>query len=290
MSPLTCLNKANMPDLILNLSRPLAFIDLETTGVNVGHDRIVEISILKVMPNGSTDSFTRRINPTIPIPASVTAIHGITDADVKDEPTFAKLGGQISAFLKDCDLAGYNSNKFDIPLLMEEFLRCGIDFDIKGRKMVDVQNIFHKMEPRTLSAAYRFYCGRELENAHSAEADIRATYEVLLAQIARYKGCMVDDRETKSQVEFGNTAAVLHQISFQHRNADFAGHIVFDESGRETFNFGKYKGQAVSDIFQKEPSYYDWMMKSEFPLYTKKIITAIKLRGFNRGSNNLFGK
>ena len=267
----------------------MAFIDLETTGVNVGHDRIVEISILKVHPDGKKEVFTRRVNPTLPIPAFATAIHGITDEDVKNEPTFAQWGGQIAALLKDCDLAGYNSNKFDIPLLVEEFLRAGIDFEIRGRRLVDVQNIFHKMEPRTLAAAYKFYCGKELIHAHSAEADIEATYEVLLAQVKRYSGMDVEDKENKQTIVFGNTPANLHQISFQHRNADFAGHIVFDEKGRETFNFGKYKGQPVSDIFRKEPSYYDWMMKSEFPLYTKKIITAIKLRDFNKGMNNLGG-
>ncbi|HQI51150.1 MAG TPA: 3'-5' exonuclease [Bacteroidales bacterium] len=270
----------------LKLTKPLAFIDLETTGLNVGHDRIVEISILKVYPDGTTKSYTRRINPTIPIPAEVTRIHGITDDDVKHEPEFSSLGAEIAQFIKDCDLAGYNSNKFDIPLLMEEFLRTGIEFDLKGRKLIDVQNIFHKMEPRNLEAAYRFYCNKDLVNAHSAEADIQATYEILLAQIERYAGKEVEMTQDSSPLLFDNTTSTLHQLSFHHKNVDFAGHIIYNEQGKEVFNFGKYKGKSVEEIFRKEPSYYDWMMKAEFPLYTKKIIAAIKLRGFNKGRNN----
>lgn len=271
----------------LRLTRPLAVIDLETTGVNVGHDRIVEISIVKVYPDGSRETFTQRINPEMPIPAYSTAVHGITDEDVKDAPTFAQVGHKIAQMLRDCDLAGFNSNKFDFPLLVEEFLRAGIEFEIKGRRLIDVQNIFHKMEPRTLKAAYKFYCGTELENAHSAEADALATYEVLLAQVERYQGMEVEDRENRTRIIFENTPASLHQVSFVHRNADLVGHIVYDDQGREVFNFGKYKGQPVEEIFAKEPAYYDWMMKAEFPLYTKKIITAIKLRGFNKGMSNL---
>ncbi len=271
----------------LRLTRPLAIVDLETTGVNVGHDRIVEISIVKVYPNGNREIFTQLINPGIPIPPASTAIHGITDEDVKDAPSFAEVGSKIAQILRDCDLAGFNSNKFDFPLLVEEFLRVGIDFEIKGRRMIDVQNIFHKMEPRTLKAAYKFYCGSDFENAHSAEADALATYEVLLAQVERYQGLEVDDRENRTKIIFDNTPSSLHQISFVHRNADLVGHIVFDEKGQEIFNFGKYKGQSVEEIFAKEPAYYDWMMKAEFPLYTKKIITAIKLRGFNKGSTHI---
>lgn len=271
----------------LRLTRPLAIVDLETTGVNVGHDRIVEISIVKVYPDGSREVFTQRINPTIPIPPFSTAIHGISDEDVKDAPTFAEIGHKIAQMLRDCDLAGFNSNKFDFPLLVEEFLRAGIDFEIKGRRMIDVQNIFHKMEPRTLKAAYKFYCGAELENAHSAEADALATYEVLLAQVDRYQGIEVEDKENNATITFDNTTTSLHQVSYMLRNVDLAGHIVYDDKGREVFNFGKYKGQPVEEVFLKEPSYYDWMMKAEFPLYTKKIITAIKLRGFNKGMNNM---
>lgn len=271
----------------LRLTRPLAIIDLETTGVNVGHDRIVEISIVKVFPDGSRETFTQRINPEMPIPPHSTAVHGITDDDVKDAPTFAQVGHKIAQILRDCDLAGFNSNKFDFPLLVEEFLRAGIEFEIKGRRLIDVQNIFHKMEPRTLKAAYKFYCGTELENAHSAEADALATYEVLLAQVERYQGMEVEDRENRTRIIFENTPASLHQVSFVHRNADLVGHIVYNDQGREVFNFGKYKGQPVEEIFAKEPAYYDWMMKAEFPLYTKKVITAIKLRGFNKGMSNL---
>lgn len=271
----------------LRLTRPLAIIDLETTGVNVGHDRIVEISIVKVYPDGNRETFTQRINPEMPIPPYSTAIHGISDEDVKDAPTFAQVGHKIAQILRDCDLAGFNSNKFDFPLLVEEFLRAGIEFEIKGRRLIDVQNIFHKMEPRTLKAAYKFYCGTELENAHSAEADALATYEVLLAQVERYQGMEVEDRENRTRIIFENTPASLHQVSFVHRNADLVGHIVYDDQGREVFNFGKYKGQPVEEIFAKEPAYYDWMMKAEFPLYTKKIITAIKLRGFNKGMSSL---
>ena len=269
----------------LRLTRPLAIVDLETTGVNVGHDRIVEISIVKVYPDGTREIFTQRINPGIPIPPASTAIHGISDEDVKDAPTFAEVGHKIAHILRDCDLAGFNSNKFDFPLLVEEFLRADIEFELKGRRMIDVQNIFHRMEPRTLKAAYKFYCGTELENAHNAEADALATYEVLLAQVERYQGLEVEDRENQATVIFDNTTASLHQISFVHRNADLVGHIVYDDKGREVFNFGKYKGQSVEEIFAKEPSYYDWMMKAEFPLYTKKVITAIKLRGFGKGLN-----
>ncbi|HAL65658.1 MAG: DNA polymerase III epsilon subunit-like 3'-5' exonuclease [Bacteroidetes bacterium 38_7] len=271
----------------LKLTRPLAFIDLETTGLNIGHDRIVEISILKLHPDGNTETYTRRINPTIPIPAEVTRIHGITDEDVKNEPTFSNLAPEIAKFLKDCDLAGYNSNKFDVPMLMEEFLRAGIEFPLTGKKLIDVQNIFHKMEPRNLEAAYKFYCNRDLVNAHSAEADITATFEILLAQIERYAGKEVNTSENSHPVLFDNTVSSLHQISFQHKNADFAGHIIYNEQGKEVFNFGKYKGKVVEEIFRKEPSYCDWMMKADFPLYTKKIITAIKLRGFNKGRNDL---
>lgn len=270
----------------LNLTRPLAFIDLETTGVNVGHDRIVELSILKMKPDGSREVLTKRVNPTIPIPEHVIAIHGITNEAVKDEPSFAELAKSVANFLKDCDLAGYNSNKFDIPLLMEEFLRAEVDFDLKNRKLIDVQNIFHKMEPRTLAAAYKFYCQKELVNAHSAEADISATYEVLLAQLEKYQDVELEDKKGNKYKPVANNVSALHDFSFRNNNADLAGHIIFNDQNIETFNFGKYKGKGVEEIFAKEPSYYDWMMKSEFPLYTKKVITAIKLRGFNKGSIN----
>lgn len=249
----------------LKLNRPLAFIDLETTGVNVGSDRIVEISVLKLLPNGEKEVKTKRINPTIPIPKDATAIHGISNEDVKDAPTFKAIAKNLANYLEGCDLAGYNSNKFDIPLLVEEFLRAEIEFEVKGRSLVDVQNIFHQMEQRTLTAAYKFYCNKSLENAHSAEADITATWEVLEAQIERYP-------DLKNDVNF------LHEFSSRGNSADLAGRIVFNKEGVEVFNFGKHAGKPVEEVFRKEPSYYNWMMDGDFPLYTKKVITAIKLR------------
>jgi len=271
----------------LNLSRPLAFFDLETTGINVTKDRIVEISILKAEPNGKTETKTLRINPTIPIPPVVTAIHGITDDDVKDCPTFKEVAPMLAHFLLNCDLAGYNSNKFDIPLLIEEFLRADTDFDINGRRLVDVQNIFHKMESRTLSAAYKFYCHKELIGAHGAQADTLATYEILKAQLDRYQNVEYTDSKGGNSCPIVNDIKALHEFSYNSKNADLAGHIVFNDNGLEIFNFGKHKGSLVSEIFKKEPSYYDWMMKAEFPLSTKKVITAIKLRGFNNNSVNV---
>lgn len=268
----------------LNLTKPLAIFDLETTGTNVGSDKIVEISIIKIHPDGREETLTRRINPGVPIPPEVTAIHGITDEDVKNEPTFAQLAPVLTQFLTNCDMGGYNSNKFDIPLLVEEFLRAGVDFDLKGRRFVDVQNIFHKMEPRTLKAAYKFYCNKDIINAHSAEADTRATYEILLSQIERYQGVEITDKDGRSSVPIVNDIRQLHEFSFHNRNADLAGHIIYNDKNQEIFNFGKYKGKSVEEVFTQEPSYYDWMMKAEFPLYTKKIITAIKLRGFNKSS------
>jgi len=250
----------------LNLTKPIAFIDLETTGINVASDRIVELSVLKIFPDGTKEVKTKRLNPTIPIPKEVSAIHGIFDADVKDAPTFKAISKNLAQFLEHCDLAGYNSNKFDIPLLAEEFLRAEIDFDIKGRRLIDVQNIFHQMEQRTLSAAYKFYCMKDLENAHSAEADITATYEILEAQLERYD-------------LLKNDMTYLHEFSSRSKNADLVGRIIFNAKGEEVFNFGKHKDKPVADIFKSEPSYYHWMMDGDFPLYTKKIITAIRLRG-----------
>jgi len=268
----------------LNLTKPLAVFDLETTGTNVGSDRIVEISIIKIHPDNKEEVMTRRINPGIPIPAEVTAIHGISDEDVKNEPGFAELAPTLNQFLNNCDLGGYNSNKFDIPLLVEEFLRTGIDFDLKGRRFVDVQNIFHKMEPRTLKAAYRFYCNRDLDNAHSAEADTRATYEILLSQLDRYEDAEYTSNDGKISKPIVNDIKALHEFSFHNRNADLVGHLIYNQKNQEIFNFGKYKGKSVEEVFNNEPSYYDWMMKSDFPLSTKKVITAIKLRGFNKSS------
>ncbi len=253
----------------LNLLKPIAFFDLETTGVNVGSDRIVEIAILKVFPDGNKETLTQRINPTISIPNSSSEIHGIYDKDVKEMPTFAQMAHKFLTFLDNCDLAGFNSNKFDVPLLAEEFLRCEIDFDLRGRRLIDVQNIYHIMEPRTLSGAFKFYCEKDLINAHAAEADIHATFEVLEAQLSKYP-------DLKNDVNF------LSEFSARTKNADLAGRIIFNEQGIEVFNFGKHKDKSVEEVFKKESSYYDWMMNGDFPLYTKKIITSIRLRSFNK--------
>lgn len=267
--------------MALNITRPIAFIDLETTGVNVGSDRIVEISVLKLMPDGTKEVKTKRINPTIPIPLQSSEVHGIYDEDVKDAPTFKAIANNLFRFLDDCDLAGYNSNKFDVPLLVEEFLRAGVDFEIKGRRLIDVQNIFHIMEQRTLVAAYRFYCNKELENAHSAEADIIATYEVLEAQLKKYENTEVIDKKGNKTIPVKNDIDALHELSSRNDCADLAGRIIYNEKGIEVFNFGKHKDKPVEEIFKKEPSYYQWMMDGDFPLYTKKIITGIRLRGMN---------
>ena len=255
----------------LNLKNPIVFFDLETTGINIATDRIVEISILKINTDGTEESKTFRINPEMPIPKKASDIHGILDADVADAPTFKEVARQLAAFMEGCDIAGYNSNKFDIPLLAEEFIRAEVNFDMTKRKFIDVQTIFHKMEKRTLEAAYQFYCDKNLDDAHSAEADTRATYEVLKAQLDRYKNL-------KNDIEW------LSKFSAHNNNADFAGRIIFNDKGEEVFNFGKYKGQKVTDVLEKDPGYYGWMMNGDFPLFTKKVLTNIKLRNaFNKG-------
>ncbi len=265
----------------LNLTKPIIFFDLETTGVQVGHDHIVEICLHKVLPDGQTDTRVERIRPvdangqTVHIPEQTTAVHGITDADVADKPSFPELAPNLLQYIGDADLAGYNSNKFDVPLLVEEFLRAGIDFDLSCRRCVDVQNIFHQMEQRTLVAAYRFYCDKELENAHSAAADTIATYEVLMAQLDRYQGVDFKDRSGHVSQPVVNDIAALSAFTANSQWADLVGHIGFDKEHREIFNFGKHKGESVEAVFEKEPSYYDWMMKSDFPLSTKRLITAI---------------
>ena len=265
----------------LNLSKPLIFFDLETTGVQVGHDHIVEICLLKVLPGGQTDTRVERIRPvdangqTVHIPEQTTAVHGITDADVADKPSFPELAQSLLEYIGDADLAGYNSNKFDVPLLVEEFLRAGIDFDLKNRRLVDVQNIFHQMEQRTLVAAYKFYCQKDLENAHSAAADTIATYEVLQAQLDRYQGVGYKDRSGKVTQPVVNDIDALSRFTANSQWADLVGHIGYDAQHREVFNFGKPKGLPVEQVFEQEPSYYDWMMKSDFPLSTKKLITEI---------------
>ena len=249
----------------LNLKRPIIFFDLETTGTDTSRDRIVEISMVKIAPDGEKTIKTRRINPQMPIPAQATEIHHISDEDVKDCPTFKQIAKSLKEFMEGSDFGGFNSNRFDLPLLVEEFLRAEVDVDFRRRRYIDVQNIFHKKEERTLVAAYRFYCNKDLDAAHSAEADTLATYEVLLSQLERY-----DD--LKNDVEF------LAEYSSRGAAADFAGRIAYNDKEQEIFTFGKYKGQVVSEVFNTDPSYYDWMMKGDFPQYTKKIITEIKLR------------
>ena len=266
----------------LNLKKPIAFFDIESTGINVASDRIVEISILKINTDGTEEVKTKRINPEMPIPIESSLIHGIYDEDIKDEPTFKQIAKGLAQFLENCDLGGYNSNKFDIPLLMEEFLRVEVDFDISKRKMVDVQNIFHQMEQRTLKAAYRFYCDKDLTNAHSAEADIRATYEVLLSQIERYENTEMTDKKGETSVPVKNDIEALHVFTQMQKNVDFAGTIVYNAKGEEVFNFGKHKGKTVEEVFRTEPSYYDWMQNGMFPLYTKKKLTELRFKLFNK--------
>jgi DNA polymerase-3 subunit epsilon len=253
----------------LNLKKPLVIFDLETTGVNIAFDRIVELSALKVLPDGQEEWLTLRINPGIPISPEATKVHGITDADVANAPHFKDVARKIASFLEGCDLAGFNSMKFDIPILCEEFLRVNVDFNPARHRYVDVQVIFHKKEQRTLSAAYKFYCHRELENAHSAKADTTATYEILKAQLDRYP-------------DLENDIEKLSVFSAFNNNADLAGRIVFNEQGIEVFNFGKHKGKPVEQVLKEEPSYYSWMMNGDFPLNTKQVLTAIKLRSFGK--------
>ena len=249
----------------LNLKNPIVFFDLETTGVNITSDRIVEISYLKVFPNGNEVSRTMRINPEMHIPEQASEVHGIYDDDVKDCPTFKQVAKDVANDFEGADIAGFNSNRFDVPLLAEEFLRAGVDLDMTRRKFIDVQVIFHKMEQRTLSAAMKFYCGKELEGAHSADADTRATYEVLQAQLDRYD-------------ELQNDIAWLSEFSSHTRNVDFAGRIVYDDKGVEVFNFGKYKGIPVVEVLRRDPGYYSWMMQGDFSLNTKQVLTRIKLK------------
>lgn len=252
----------------LNLTKPICFFDLETTGINISKDRVVEISILKVYPNGNKESRTWLVNPEMTIPQEVIEIHGISNEKVANEPTFKELAKDIYNMIKDSDLGGFNSNRFDIPLLAEELLRADIDFDMKSSLAVDVQTIFHKMEQRTLSAAYKFYCNENLEGAHSAEADTNATYEILKAQLDRYD-------------ELENSTKFLAEFSSRNKFADFAGFINYNKNGEECFSFGKHKGKLVTEVLEKEPGYFGWLLNADFPLYTKKVLTGIKLRSLN---------
>lgn len=253
----------------LNLKNPLVFFDLETTGTNINTDRIVEICYLKVYPNGNEESKTLRINPGMPIPESASAVHGIYDKDVADCPTFKEVATNIARDLEGCDLAGFNSNRFDVPLLAEEFIRAGVDIDLNRHKLIDVQVIYHKMEQRTLSAAYKFYCGKNLEDAHSAAADTHATYEVLKSQLDFYP-------------ELQNDVQYLSDFSNFSRNVDFAGRMIYDDNGVEIFNFGKYKGMSVVEVLKRDPSYYSWIQNNDFALNTKAMLTKIRLREFTQ--------
>ncbi len=249
----------------LELKQPIVFFDLETTGINIAKDRIVEISILKVFPNGNKESKTWLVNPEMEIPEQSIAVHGITNKKVATEPTFKELATKVNDMIKGCDLAGFNSNRFDIPLLAEELMRVGIDFDMNGRKAIDVQVIFHKKEQRTLGAGYQFYCGKELEGAHGAEADTNATFEILLAQVDKYE-------------DIGNTVDALSEYSTHGERADFAGFILKNDKKQEIFSFGKYKGRTVEEVFKENPGYNNWIQNADFPLYTKKVLKGIKER------------
>ena len=253
----------------LKLNNPLVFFDLETTGINITRDRIVEISVLKDHPNGKEETKTRRINPEMPIPPESTAIHGITDDDVKDCPTFKQVAKSFADLLEGCDMAGFNSSRFDVPMLTEEFLRAGVDFDTSKRKFIDVQIIFHRKEQRTLEAAYTFYCNKKLENAHSAEADVVATYEVLKSQLDKYN-------DLENDINY-----LSKEYSSFNNNVDLAGRIILNDKGVEVFNFGKHRGKSVAEVLKKEPSYYSWMMDGDFPLNTKQVLTKLRLREIN---------
>ena len=265
----------------LHLKNPLAFFDLETTGMHISHDRIVEISILKIMPNGEQHTLTERINPGIPISKESSMVHGIQDADVKGSPTFKDLAKKLTKFLEGCDLSGFNIIRFDVPLLVEEFLRADVNFDVSKRKLIDSQKIFHLMEKRNLSAAYKFYCQKTLENAHSAEADTEATFEILEKQIELYGGMAVEDNLGNPIGKIENNMETLHNLT-NKKMVNLAGRMVYDADGIEVFNFGKHKGRPVPDVLKMEPSYYDWIIRGDFPLDTKRRLTEIKLRGFNQ--------
>ena len=253
----------------LNLTEPVVFFDLETTGTSVTNDRIVEICLLKVFPDGREQEKTYRVNPGIPIPPAATAVHHITDDDVRDKPTFPQIAREVELFFEGCDIAGFNSNRFDVPMLAEEFLRAGVDIDFSKPRFIDVQVIYHKMEQRTLSAAYKFYCDKNLDDAHSATGDTRATYEVLKAQLDRYGSALQNDVKW------------LSEYTYYTHNVDFSGYFIYNDQGEEVVNFGKYKGRILSEVIKRDPSYYDWIMKSDFPLNTKQVLTKVRLREIN---------
>lgn len=262
----------------LKLKKPICFFDLETTGTSISTDRIVEIAITKVMPDGTEEIKCRKLNPTIPIPLEASLVHGIYDEDVKDEPTFKQVAKGLHEFMKDCDLGGFNSNKFDVPLLLEEFHRVGIEFDIEHVNLVDVQNIFHQMEQRTLVAAYKFYCDKDLTDAHSAAADTNATYEVLQAMLDKYEKTEFTDKEGNTSIPVVNDMDKLAVFSKRNNNVDLAGRFVYDKNEVACFNFGKHKGKPVEQVLSEEPSYYAWMMNGEFSINTKKVLETIKLK------------
>ncbi len=268
----------------LNLKRPLVFFDLETTGTDVATDRIVEIAMVKIMPDGSMHTKPEKsgaehrflINPTVPIPAEPSMVHGIYDDDVKDAPTFEQVADKLFKFIHDCDLGGFNSNRFDIPLLAEEFLRVGIDFSLEGRNLIDAQVIFHIMEQRTLKAGYKFYCGKDLDDAHEALPDTMATYEIFKAQIERYAGQAVIDARGNVLEPLENDMETVHRFCQRSRNADLMGRLIYGENDEVLFNFGKYKGKSVRDVLAQDPGYYGWMMQGNFPLYTKKVLNRVR--------------
>jgi DNA polymerase III subunit epsilon len=268
----------------LNLKKPIAFFDLETTGTDIGKDRIVEIAIVKIQPDGQVTMMPAQsgkehrvlVNPGVPIPIEASLVHGIYDADVKDAPTFADLAPKLFKFLFECDLGGFNSNRFDIPLLAEEFLRAGIDFSIEGRNLIDVQVIFHMMEQRNLKAAYKFFCGKDLDDAHEALPDTLATLEVFEAMLDRYKDVEVTDADGNKTKPVQNDMEVIHKLSERKKKADFAGHIIFNDKDQPAFNFGKYKNMTVEDVLSRDAGYFSWMMNADFPLYTKKVLKEIR--------------
>jgi DNA polymerase III subunit epsilon len=267
--------------MYLKLRNPLVFFDLETTGINVSNDKIIELSFIKLMPNGEKFKKTMRLNPQKPIPAETSLIHGIYDDDVKDAPIFKEIAKDLAKFLEGCDLAGYSIIKFDVPMLVEEFLRAELEFDVSKRKLIDAQKIFHLMEKRNLSAAYKFYCNKMLDGAHNAEADTLATLEVLDAQVKLYESQSVTDALGNILGKIENDMDALHKITCTNM-VDLAGRFIFNKDGEAVFNFGKYKNKLITEVLDKEPNYYDWMMKGDFPLDTKRRLTQIKLSNFNK--------